>query len=188
MKFLFFVLLVVVFVVFILQRRKSEPKDYPLPSPPLPDEQRLMDEVVTVNIDMKKIMQGVEKSQQRRDQIKKNPPTPLSAGSIISTGHRHDSVYRGHCKFFITGLAGDDTIEACINTNPRSTIVSFYVNGPAPEPIDGRFYADYPTFNIKSGELRIIFEENNFMADAIKAWIIEERQKIIEKWKTKNKK
>lgn len=132
------------------------------------------------------IMREIERTQQRRNRILRDKPKPLSSGDIITVGQRHDSVLMGHCKFFVQGKVGDDMIEACINTNPRALIVSFYVNGPAPEPIDGRFYSDTPVFNIKTGELKLIFQENQFMVDAIKYWLLGERERIVNTWKEKN--
>jgi hypothetical protein len=84
--------------------------------------------------------------------------------------------------FFLTGTTGDDTIEACINSNPKARIISFNVNEPAEDFQPGR-YVSTPIYNIVTGEFKIVFEENTFMATAIKEWLRTEYNRIATEFK-----
>ena len=126
-------------------------------------------ETFTINIDTEKLLINLDKVQKRRAALLKNPPPSLSEDSIKTVDIKKD-----YKKYFITGTVGADTVEACINPHHKSTIINFYVNGSALDTPDSH----HPSFNIKTGELKIVFQENCFMEDAIKKWLIDEYNKV----------
>jgi hypothetical protein len=136
---------------------------------------------ITIKIDAEKIMQSVNASKERRKRILKNKPSDLPADAIRTIHvkrEKNPSSLSKYPVFYITGTTGEDTIEAFINSNPRARIISFYVNGSAPDFQPGKNVIS-PIYNIVTGEFRIVFEENTFMAAAIREWLKKEYNRIL---------
>ena len=136
--------------------------------------------IIKIDIDANEVIKSVEATRDRKRRLKKNPPRDLPADAIKTLSVRKTENPNSLSKypvFYLTGQAGDDTLEAFINSNPSARIISFYVNGPADDFQPGRNVAS-PIYNIVTGDFRIVFEENNFMATAIKQWLRNEYDRI----------
>jgi hypothetical protein len=137
--------------------------------------------VTKIKIDVDEICRSVNAKQERRQRILRNPPEHLPADAIRTVHVRREENPHSLSKypvFYLTGITGGDTIEAFINSNPKARIISFYVNGPVRDFQPGRDVTT-PIYNIVTGEFRIVFEENAFMATAIKNWLRTEYGRIV---------
>jgi hypothetical protein len=108
-------------------------------------------------------------------------PADLAAGSIRTVEvkkKKHPYSSGKHPVFYLTGVVGEDRIEAFINSNPSAKVISFYVNGRADDFRPARS-ANNPIYNLSTGEIRVVFPENRFMETAIRAWLDDEYRRLM---------
>lgn len=142
-------------------------------------------ETMVVKIDIEETLRFMNAAQERRSKLKVNPPADLPAGAIQTVSIRKAENPNSLSKypvFYLKGTAGQDSIEAFINSNPKARIISFYVNGPVQDFQPGRDAAS-PIYNMVTGEFRLVFEENAFMVTAIKHWLRTEHERILKETK-----
>lgn len=138
---------------------------------------------ITGSLHTEEVVAHLEAHRKRRERLLRKQPDDLLDGAIWTVERRKGENQYTLSKYpvwYIKGIVGKDYVTAYLNCNPRASLVPFYVNGEASDFMPGH-YKNHPVYNMKTGKITLVFEEDAFMAQAIRVWLQDEYKIVSQK-------